>query len=65
MEGDIVTLQDLFLYDFGMGVDDEGRALGHLKATGLRPGFSDLLRNQGIELAPELFSPERFARQPL
>src|SRR5690606_20637187 len=32
MEGEIITLQDLFLFDFGMGVDEEGRYMGRLKA---------------------------------
>ena len=37
MEGDVITLQDIFLFDFGMGVDEHGRFRGHLKATGVRP----------------------------
>ena len=32
MEGEIITLQDLFLFDFGMGVNEDGRYLGRLKA---------------------------------
>ncbi|MCZ6456026.1 MAG: CpaF family protein, partial [Actinobacteria bacterium] len=40
MEGEIITLQDLFLFDYGMGVDDEGVYKGRLKATGIRPSFS-------------------------
>src|SRR5213078_2739650 len=36
MEGDVITLQDLFLFDYGMGVDEHGRFRGHLKATGVR-----------------------------
>ena len=31
MEGDVITLQDIFLFDFGMGVDEHGRFLGHLE----------------------------------
>ncbi len=60
MEGDVITLQDLFLYDWGMGFDDEGKALGRLKSTGLRPGFSEHLANYGITLEAELFAPEQF-----
>jgi tight adherence protein B len=37
MEGDVITLQDIFLFDYGMGVDEHGRFRGHLKATGLSP----------------------------
>ncbi len=63
MEGDIITLQDLFLFDYGMGVDDDGRYKGRLKATGIRPTFSEELENQGIRLPADLFDPEPFARR--
>jgi pilus assembly protein CpaF len=63
MEGEIITLQDLFLFDFGMGVDDDGIYKGRLKATGIRPSFSEDLENQGIRLPADLFDPEPFARR--
>jgi pilus assembly protein CpaF len=62
MEGDIITLQDLFLFDYGMGVDEDGVYKGRLKATGIRPTFSQDLENQGIRLPADLFDPEPFAR---
>jgi pilus assembly protein CpaF len=62
MEGDIITLQDLFLFDYGMGVDEDGVYKGRLKATGIRPTFSEDLENQGIRLPADLFDPEPFAR---
>jgi len=62
MEGDIITMQDLFLFDYGMGMDEDGMYLGRLKATGIRPAFSDHLVNMGINLPPDLFAPEPFAR---
>jgi pilus assembly protein CpaF len=62
MEGDIITLQDLFLFDYGMGVDEDGIYKGRLKATGIRPTFSEDLENQGIRLPADLFDPEPFAR---
>ncbi len=62
MEGEIITLQDIFLFDFGMGVDEEGIFKGRLKATGIRPSFSQDLENQGIRLPADLFDPEPFAR---
>ncbi|MGH8870852.1 MAG: CpaF family protein [Acidimicrobiia bacterium] len=62
MEGDIITLQDLFLFDYGMGVDEDGAYKGRLKATGIRPTFSQDLENQGIRLPADLFDPEPFAR---
>ena len=63
MEGEIITLQDLFLFDYGMGVDDDGVYKGRLKATGIRPTFSEDLEDQGIRLPSDLFDPEPFARR--
>jgi pilus assembly protein CpaF len=63
MEGDVITLQDVFLFDFGMGVDEHGRFRGHLKATGVRPKFAEKLADQGIRLGPEVFQPEAFAKR--
>jgi len=63
MEGDVIVLQDLFLFDFGMGVDENGRFLGHLKSTGIRPKFSERLADNGIRLRPEIFAQESFARR--
>jgi pilus assembly protein CpaF len=63
MEGDVITLQDLFLFDFGMGVDENGKYLGRLKASGIRPSFSEKLEDAGIRLPADLFEPEPFARR--
>ena len=64
MEGDVITLQDLFLFDFGEGIDEEtGKFRGRLKATGIRPTFSEDLAAQGIRLPADLFDPEPFARR--
>ena len=63
MEGDVITLQDIFLFDFGMGVADDGRFRGVLKATGVRPKFTEKLADMGIRLNPEIFVPEGFARR--
>jgi pilus assembly protein CpaF len=63
MEGEIITLQDIFLFDYGMGVDEDGVYKGRLKATGIRPTFSQDLENQGIRLPADLFDPEPFARR--
>jgi pilus assembly protein CpaF len=62
MEGDVVTLQDLFLYDFGMGMDEAGRSRGHIKSMGLRPRFLERLEDAGLKLDVEIFEPEPFAR---
>jgi pilus assembly protein CpaF len=63
MEGDVITLQDIFLFDYGMGVDADGRFLGHLKATGNRPRFAEKLADFGIRLGAELFQAEGFAKR--
>jgi pilus assembly protein CpaF len=54
MEGDIVTMQDIFVYD-RRGMDEEGRVLGAHVATGVQPRFMQRLRACGIELPPGLF----------
>jgi pilus assembly protein CpaF len=63
MEGEIITLQDLFLFDYSMGVDAKGTYLGHLKSTGIRPSFSDRLADAGYQLSADLFETEGFARR--
>jgi pilus assembly protein CpaF len=53
-EGEIVSLSDLFAFDFSAGIDEEGRHLGGLLPTGLRPRFTERLRDSGIELPARL-----------
>jgi pilus assembly protein CpaF len=57
MEGDVITLQDLFLFDYSPGVDERGRVLGQLRATGLRPNFLERLADRNISLRSEIFLP--------
>ncbi|MGL5866695.1 MAG: CpaF family protein, partial [Dermatophilaceae bacterium] len=56
MEGDVITLQDIFTFDYAAGRDERGKFRGGLKSTGLRPKFAQDLADQGIELPPTLFS---------
>jgi pilus assembly protein CpaF len=60
MEGDVITLQDLFLFDFNAGMDEDGKFRGHLKATGLAPAFLDKLAERGVFVDPNLFAPEDY-----
>jgi pilus assembly protein CpaF len=59
MEGEVITLQDIFLFDFTEGIDDNGRFKGRLKSTGLRPKFLDKLAEQGINIDADLFALEK------
>src|SRR5919112_993926 len=63
MHDDQLETADLFLFDYGMGVDDDGKFRGHLKATGLRPQFADRLADLGVSLDPTLFEAEQFVRR--
>jgi pilus assembly protein CpaF len=55
MEGDVVVLQDIYTFDFGAGIDEEGRFRGGLRSTGIRPSFSERLADYGISLDASLF----------
>lgn len=54
MEGDIITLQDIFIFE-KTGIDSSGKVLGHFRATGIRPKFADKLEIAGINLPDDLF----------
>jgi len=60
MEGDIITLQNLFVFDFAAGIDKEGRYLGRLKSTGIRPGFLSLMKQQGVTVPDDVFTFETY-----
>jgi pilus assembly protein CpaF len=55
MESDVVTLQDLFVFDYAAGVDRTGRFRGTLRPTGIRPLFVQRLADVGIDLPAGLF----------
>jgi pilus assembly protein CpaF len=55
MEGDVITLQDVFGFDWHAGQDGDGRFLGEVRPTGLRPRFADRLAEAGVALPPALF----------
>jgi pilus assembly protein CpaF len=56
MEGDVVVLQDAFLFDFSAGVDEHGMFRGVQRPTGVRPRFSDKFEEYGIEFDISNFS---------
>ena len=54
MEGDIITMQEIFRFD-KLGVSPEGKVLGRFVATGVRPKCCERLRASGIELPADMF----------
>jgi len=54
MEGEVITMQDLFVFE-QEGIDDAGKVVGTLKATGLRPKCYDRILQSGIKLPMDLF----------
>ena len=54
MEGEIITLQDLFVFE-KQGRDEEGNVIGEFKATGIRPKFMDRFKESGLDLPSDLF----------
>ena len=54
MEGDIITLQDLFYFE-NHGVDQDGRITGVFLTSGLRPLCTEKLAMNGVTLPPDLF----------
>jgi pilus assembly protein CpaF len=53
MEGDIITLQDVYLFDFRAGVDEQGAYRGELRTTGLRPRIIESLADRGVHISPQ------------
>jgi pilus assembly protein CpaF len=64
LEGDIITLTDLYTFDYAAGMDESGRFLGHAKPTGLRAYFADRLHEVGIELPASAFGGPALALAP-
>jgi len=60
MEGNLVTLQDIFIHR-QTGIDPQGRVLGELRPTGIRPKFADRLRAFGMDLSEDIFDVGRWA----
>jgi pilus assembly protein CpaF len=54
MEGDIITMQDIFLFE-KTGLNAEGRVTGRFRATGVRPKCAERLATMGIRLPIDMF----------
>jgi pilus assembly protein CpaF len=59
MEGSLVSLQDIFLFR-QRGTDSEGRVLGELQATGVRPSFAGRLQAFGVGIQDDIFNTKRW-----
>ena len=54
MEGEVITMQDLFLFE-RTGMREDGRVAGRFRATGIRPKCSDRLASSGVRLPADMF----------
>jgi pilus assembly protein CpaF len=63
MEGDVVTMQDLFKFE-QLGVSASGKAYGNLVSTGVRPGFLERLKSHGCHVDPDWFRPRILVEDP-
>lgn len=61
MEGPIITMQDLFVFE-RQGFDENGKVRGRFKPTGIRPKFSERLQGAGITLPMDMFAAEPTTR---
>jgi pilus assembly protein CpaF len=55
MEGEVITLQDIFVFR-QEGKDEKGRIVGEVAPTGLKPKFMEKLEASGIVLPSDIFS---------
>ena len=63
MEGNVVTLQELYVFE-RQGFDEHNKVRGRFRATGIRPKFGERLLAAGISLSSEFFAADPFSRRP-
>jgi pilus assembly protein CpaF len=54
MEGDVITMQEIFVFDKA-GITQDGKVIGRFRATGVRPKCCDRLKASGIHLPADMF----------
>jgi pilus assembly protein CpaF len=54
LEGDVIVLQDIFVFE-QYGVGEDGKIIGKLVPTGVRPKFYERMEQEGIYLPPSIF----------
>ncbi len=55
MEGEVITMSEIYAFDHRAGVDADGVTLGRIQPTGVRPTFTDRLIEAGVDLPAELY----------
>ena len=58
MEGETITLQEIFLFQ-QTGLDEERKVHGEFRASGVRPKFVERFKALGIECDPDIFDPAK------
>jgi pilus assembly protein CpaF len=54
MEGEVITMQDIFVFEKA-GLNQDGKVIGRFRATGVRPKCAERMKGAGIHLAANLF----------
>ncbi len=54
MEGDVITMQEIFLFE-KLGVTQDGKVIGRFRATGVRPKVCERLKASGVHLPADMF----------
>ena len=62
MEGEIIVLTDIFKFN-PTGVSEDGKVLGEVHATGIRPNFTPRLEAAGFKLSADIFAPRSSPNQ--
>ncbi|NBI28366.1 CpaF family protein [Chengkuizengella marina] len=60
LEGDVIVLQDIFVFE-QYGINEEGKIIGELKPTGIRPKFYERLETSGIYIPPTVFIEDEYS----
>ena len=62
IQGEIVLLQDIFVFDHRAAGAGAGQSLGQLRATGLRPQLMERLEDRGVKVEAAVFAPSTDVR---
>jgi pilus assembly protein CpaF len=58
MEGELIVLTDIFKFE-QTSVSEDGKVIGDITPTGIRPNFTPRLESSGFKLGAEIFAPKR------